>query len=237
MRECFLVLAGYGDLGSERAYLRTEAITCVRSDGGAIEVPIDAYATGEDGKATAEFEMPENLTTWKVNAWGMTTETRVGQASTSAVTTKNLLVRLQAPRFFMEYDEVVLSANVHNYLEDAKQVQAVLEFDGDTLELLEGHPARQTIEVARCAEAAGFRGIALADHHDRNVPWCFNRKEAKDHGEGGTLVGAPLQGRVLVIDDVITAGTAIGEVAALIEGAGASLAGVVIGPPWRCFSR
>ena len=50
VRECFLVLAGYGDLGSERAYLRTEAITCVRSDGGAIEVPIDAYATGEDGK-------------------------------------------------------------------------------------------------------------------------------------------------------------------------------------------
>jgi len=50
VRECFLVLAGYGDLASERAYLRTEAITCVRQDGGAIEVPIDAYATGEDGK-------------------------------------------------------------------------------------------------------------------------------------------------------------------------------------------
>jgi conjugal transfer pilus assembly protein TraB len=50
VRECFLVLAGYGDLGSERAYLRSEAITCVRADGGAIEVPIDAYATGEDGK-------------------------------------------------------------------------------------------------------------------------------------------------------------------------------------------
>jgi conjugal transfer pilus assembly protein TraB len=50
VRECFLVLAGYGDLGSERAYLRTEAITCVREDGGAIEVPIDAYTTAEDGK-------------------------------------------------------------------------------------------------------------------------------------------------------------------------------------------
>jgi len=50
VRECFLVLAGYGDLASERAYLRTEAITCVRRDGGAVEVPIDAYATGEDGK-------------------------------------------------------------------------------------------------------------------------------------------------------------------------------------------
>jgi conjugal transfer pilus assembly protein TraB len=50
VRECFLVLAGYGDLASERAYLRTEAITCVREDGGTIDVPIDAYATGEDGK-------------------------------------------------------------------------------------------------------------------------------------------------------------------------------------------
>ena len=50
MRECFLVAAGYGDLASERAYLRTEAITCIREDGGAIEVPLDAYAVGEEGK-------------------------------------------------------------------------------------------------------------------------------------------------------------------------------------------
>mgnify|MGYP003146091638 CR=1 FL=1 len=57
--------------------------------------------------------------------------------------------------------------------------------------------------------------VALAEHHGRDLPWAFNRKEAKDHGEGGWLVGAPLQGRVLVIDDVITAGTAIREVAAL----------------------
>jgi orotate phosphoribosyltransferase len=71
--------------------------------------------------------------------------------------------------------------------------------------------------------------VALADHHDRDVPFAYNRKEAKDHGEGGVLVGAPLVGRVLVIDDVITAGTAVGEVAEMIAGAGAELAGVVIG--------
>ena len=71
--------------------------------------------------------------------------------------------------------------------------------------------------------------IALADHHGRNVPYCFNRKEAKDHGEGGSLVGAPLAGRALIIDDVITAGTAIREVMTLIEEAGARAAGVVIG--------
>ncbi|KJS04940.1 MAG: orotate phosphoribosyltransferase [Gammaproteobacteria bacterium BRH_c0] len=71
--------------------------------------------------------------------------------------------------------------------------------------------------------------IALADHHGLNVPYCFNRKEAKDHGEGGTLVGAPLAGRALIIDDVITAGTAIREVMTIIEREGALAAGVVIG--------
>lgn len=59
--------------------------------------------------------------------------------------------------------------------------------------------------------------IALAEHFDRDVPYCFNRKEAKAHGEGGTLVGAPLEGRILVVDDVITAGTAIREVMNLIK--------------------
>ncbi|MEH6783915.1 MAG: orotate phosphoribosyltransferase [Alcanivorax jadensis] len=70
--------------------------------------------------------------------------------------------------------------------------------------------------------------VALAEHHGRDLPWAFNRKEAKDHGEGGWLVGAPLQGRVLVIDDVITAGTAIREVAALFEKTEATLAGVMV---------
>ncbi|MEQ8803236.1 MAG: orotate phosphoribosyltransferase [Haliea sp.] len=76
---------------------------------------------------------------------------------------------------------------------------------------------------------AAATAIALADHHGRDVPFAYNRKEAKAHGEGGVLVGAPLRGRVLVIDDVITAGTAVREVIAMIESAGASLAGVAIG--------
>lgn len=76
---------------------------------------------------------------------------------------------------------------------------------------------------------AAATAIALADNHGRDVPYCFNRKEAKNHGEGGSLVGAPLTGRVLIIDDVITAGTAIREVMTLIEQAEATAAGVVIG--------
>jgi orotate phosphoribosyltransferase len=69
---------------------------------------------------------------------------------------------------------------------------------------------------------------ALAEHHARNVPFAFNRKEAKDHGEGGTIVGGPLQGRVLIVDDVITAGTAIRESVDIIQTAGATPAGVLL---------
>jgi orotate phosphoribosyltransferase len=76
---------------------------------------------------------------------------------------------------------------------------------------------------------AAATAVALADHHGLDVPFAYNRKEAKHHGEGGMLVGAPLRGRVLVIDDVITAGTAVREVISMIVNAGADLAGVVIG--------
>ena len=70
--------------------------------------------------------------------------------------------------------------------------------------------------------------VALADHHEMDVPYCFNRKEAKAHGEGGNLVGSPLEGKVMLVDDVITAGTAIRESMTLIEANNASLAGVLI---------
>lgn len=70
--------------------------------------------------------------------------------------------------------------------------------------------------------------VALADRYGRDVPWAFNRKEAKDHGEGGTIVGAPLRGRVLIVDDVITAGTAIREAIEIITAAGGQPAGVVL---------
>ena len=75
---------------------------------------------------------------------------------------------------------------------------------------------------------AATTAVALAEHHQRDMPWCFNRKEAKDHGEGGTLVGAPLAGNVVIVDDVITAGTAIREVMQIIQAQGAQAAGVLI---------
>jgi orotate phosphoribosyltransferase len=83
-------------------------------------------------------------------------------------------------------------------------------------------PAYKGIPLATVTAAA------LAEHHARSLPFAFNRKEAKDHGEGGSLVGSPLKGRVLIIDDVITAGTAIRESIEIIRAAGATPAGVVL---------
>ncbi len=76
---------------------------------------------------------------------------------------------------------------------------------------------------------AATTSVALADVHSRDIPYCYNRKEAKDHGEGGALVGAPLRGKIAIIDDVITAGTAVREVLSMIANAGAKPAVVVVG--------
>lgn len=84
--------------------------------------------------------------------------------------------------------------------------------------------------------APAYKGIALvaltaaalAEHHDLDYPFAYNRKEAKDHGEGGATIGAPLSGRVLILDDVVTAGTAIRESVAIIKAAGANPAGVLV---------
>lgn len=70
--------------------------------------------------------------------------------------------------------------------------------------------------------------VALSEQHGRNVPWCFNRKEVKDHGEGGNMVGSPLEGRAVIVDDVISAGTAVREVMQIIEPSDANPAAVMI---------
>jgi orotate phosphoribosyltransferase len=83
-------------------------------------------------------------------------------------------------------------------------------------------PAYKAIPLATAT------AVALAAHHGRSVPYAFNRKEAKEHGEGGSLIGAPLAGRVLIVDDVITAGTAVRESLELIRAAGARAVGVAL---------
>ena len=140
--------------------------------------------TNKDGIAEAELDMPQNLTAWKIRAWGMGHGTRVGEASAQVVTRKNLIVRMQSPRFFVERDEVVLSANVHNYLPTAKQVKVRLELDGRTLEL--PTTAEQSVEVPAGGERrvdwrvkavregdAVLRMLALTDEESDAVQMKF----------------------------------------------------------------
>jgi orotate phosphoribosyltransferase len=98
--------------------------------------------------------------------------------------------------------------------------QAIVE-SGVQFDMLFG-PAYKGIPLATAT------AIALYEQYGHDYPYAFNRKEAKDHGEGGTIVGAALKGRVLVIDDVMTAGTAIREAASIVANQGAELAGVAI---------
>jgi uncharacterized protein YfaS (alpha-2-macroglobulin family) len=117
----------------------------IRSEFADTALWVAALETDKHGLAQVELDMPENLTTWKIRAWCLGAGTRVGEASTEVVTRKNLVVRMQAPRFFVETDEVVLTANVHNFLPEAKQVKVRLELAGDTIELPSA--AEESIEV------------------------------------------------------------------------------------------
>ncbi|MEX2315882.1 MAG: alpha-2-macroglobulin family protein, partial [Pirellulales bacterium] len=145
---------------------------------------VAALETDKDGLAQVELEMPQNLTAWKIRVWGLGQGTRVGEGAAEVVTRKNVIVRMQAPRFFVERDEVVLSANVHNYLPDAKQVQVRLEQNGELLEL--PADAQQTVEIAAGGEArvdwrvkvlregeAAIRMLALTDAESDAVQMKF----------------------------------------------------------------
>lgn len=92
------------------------------------------FTTDAEGLGELAFNLPENLTTWKLRSWVMGPQTQVGEATVEVITRKNLMVRLQAPRFFVEKDEVVISANVHNELDTAQDVRGVLELEGGVLE-------------------------------------------------------------------------------------------------------
>ncbi|MCL4192182.1 MAG: alpha-2-macroglobulin, partial [Thermoguttaceae bacterium] len=110
-----------------------------------------AVETSADGTAEVALKMPENLTTWRIKVWGMGHGTKVGEGATDVVTRKDLIIRLQAPRFFIERDEVVLSANVHNYLKSAKNVEVALELDGGAIEPM--GELVQRVEIASEDEA------------------------------------------------------------------------------------
>jgi orotate phosphoribosyltransferase len=98
---------------------------------------------------------------------------------------------------------------------------AAIQRSGVAFDLLLG-PAYKGIPIVSAT------AVQLSERFGRDVPWSFNRKEAKGHGEGGVIVGAPLEGRVLVVDDVITAGTAIRDVMRIVDESPAEVAGIVV---------
>ena len=145
------------------------------------------------------------------------------------------LIELALARGVLKFGEFTLkSGRVSPYF-----FNAGLFNDGEALSLLASGYAQQLMTCGGVSVIFGpaYKGIPLAavtasalwHEHGVNVPWAFNRKEAKDHGEGGLLVGAPVTGQqVWILDDVITAGTAIREVMTILNAAGATVAGVLV---------
>ena len=110
-----------------------------------------AIQTDAEGHAEIPLEFPDNLTTWKARVWTLGPDTKVGEGSAEIITSKELLVRLQAPRFLVERDEAVFSAVVHNDYDAPKSVKVSLELDGKNLEAIDG--AAKTVEIAAKSEA------------------------------------------------------------------------------------
>ncbi len=172
-------------------------------------------STDNQGMANFSFTMPENLTAWKIRAWAMGHGTRVGRSDAEVVTTKNFVIRLQAPRFFVEKDEVVLSANIHNYLKTGKKVKALIELEGPCL-ILSGKKEKYVsikpggqkrvnwkVKAAKEGEAI-IRMKALTDEEsdamemrfpvyvhgiDKMVPYCGVIRS--DESSGGFSVNIP----------------------------------------------
>jgi uncharacterized protein YfaS (alpha-2-macroglobulin family) len=123
---------------------------------------VGALTTAEDGTAEVSLDMPENLTTWRIKVWGMGNGTRVGQGFADVVTRKDLIIRMEAPRFFVQTDEVVLSAIVHNYLKTKKTVQVTLELGGNCLDII--IPARTKPEFPR-------KTVVIEPNSEARVDW------------------------------------------------------------------
>jgi uncharacterized protein YfaS (alpha-2-macroglobulin family) len=156
---------------------RAEAATAEKPGQGAGPAPMEpvvrknfadtafwaaSLTTDQNGVAEVSLTMPENLTAWKVRVWAMGHGTKVGQGEAEVVTKKDLIVRLQAPRFFVQKDEVVLSANVHNYLKAEKDVAVTLELDGGTLAPLSS-PTQQVRIAAGGEKRVDWRVKVLSE--------------------------------------------------------------------------
>ena len=146
-----------------------------------------SLTANKDGLDEVSVTTPAQLTAWKIRVWSMGLGTRVGQGETEFVTKKDLIVRLQAPRFFVQKDEVVLSANIHNYLKTEKKIRVMLEFDGGTLAVIEPPPP----PIPNASFRAVQHDIIIKAGGEQRVDW-----RVKVINEGEALI------RVKAITDV-----------------------------------
>ena len=168
-----------------------------------------SVTTNKDGLAEVSLTMPEQLTGWKVKCWAMGLGTRVGQGEAEITTKKNLLVRLQAPRFFVQKDEVVLSANVHNYLKIDKEIEAVLEIDERLMRLVGGANGQQISRnaIASGSDSANAQNLGKPDASAFRLTRLSKRIKVKAGGE------ERVDWRVAVIDQ----GEAVVRMSALTD--------------------
>ncbi|HUU85053.1 MAG TPA: MG2 domain-containing protein, partial [Phycisphaerae bacterium] len=145
---------------------------------------VGALVTKKDGTAEVALDMPENLTTWRIKVWGMGHGTKVGEGAVDVVTRKDLILRMQAPRFFVQKDEVVLSANVHNYLKTKKKVEVVL---GPLTNVLQA--TDETAKQCKVEKVSGVPGVSgyyytqsveIAPNDEARIDW---RVKVLDEGE------------------------------------------------------
>ncbi len=137
----------------------------VRKDFADTALWVGLLETDAQGRATRSFKMPESLTSWKIRTWSMGDRTRVGSDSIEVKTRKNLMARLQAPRFLVERDECVVSTLVNNDFAEAVEVQVQLQIDGElNLKLKAGEAATQTVTIgAKEQKRIDWRCIAIAE--------------------------------------------------------------------------
>ncbi len=143
---------------------------------------VGSLTTDKNGEAEVALDMPENLTTWRIKVWAMGGGTKVGQGQADVVTRKDLIVRLQAPRFFVQTDEVVLSAVVHNYLKTRKQITVQLELGENKLLEIITTPSFTDNGIKKKPDTPFSKSqiVEIEPNGEARVDW---RVEVQDEGE------------------------------------------------------
>jgi uncharacterized protein YfaS (alpha-2-macroglobulin family)/tetratricopeptide (TPR) repeat protein len=136
--------------------------------------------TDSEGKATATFTVPDNLTTWQIGTWAMSKTTQTGQGDTTATATKNLLVRLQTPRFMVQRDELLLTANVHNYLDHEVTVMVDLNIPADTLVFVDRMATQRQVTLIAGGQATLNWRVRAMNEGMARIAVTAKSKDASD---------------------------------------------------------